>query len=381
MMKIVFALITLGFLLNAPLQAKENANKVQKDLKNIQTKIQKLEKNIYHTQSAEKNLNEALSVTEKEMGECAEKLRTLTKALIAQEAEIVELKKTQTKLNHQNSLNQVAMQKLIRTSLAHKNQEKLKLFLSQNNMTRLSRLDRYYQYFSTARANQIRTLQQQLSKVKTLEHSLTQAYDQKKALQQDVLDQQKSLEKKKIARSKLIGQLSLQLSQNRSELTQLQQQEKYLEQVFQTLQKKLKSADGFADPSGRFAKMKRKLYFPIQAEKAKLSVHPLLNKNQALKTYIPAPAGTPVLAIHSGKVVFAEWLRGIGLLIILDHGNGYMSLYGNNQKLYKSLGEVVNPGEMIARVGESGGHAQAGLYFEIRKDGKSIDPTSWFKQS
>src|SRR5262245_33515261 len=114
--KNIFILLMLC-LFCLPLQAKENANKVKKELTVIQSKIQKLEKDIYHSQSAEKKLNESLSSTEKEIGECAEKLRNFNKALTAQEAEIATLKKAQSKLDHQNNQNQQALQKLIRTSL------------------------------------------------------------------------------------------------------------------------------------------------------------------------------------------------------------------------------------------------------------------------
>ncbi len=96
---------------------------------------------------------------------------------------------------------------------------------------------------------------------------------------------------------------------------------------------------------------------------------------------IRAQEGKNVSAIHHGRVVFADWLRGFGLLIIIDHGSGYMSLYGRNQALYKETGDWVNPGDVIAVVGSSGGNQQAGLYFEIRRNGKPENPKHWIVKS
>jgi septal ring factor EnvC (AmiA/AmiB activator) len=94
---------------------------------------------------------------------------------------------------------------------------------------------------------------------------------------------------------------------------------------------------------------------------------------------IGADMGANVRAVSGGRIAFADWMRGFGLLIIIDHGEGYMSLYGHNQSLYKSLGEWVETGELIARVGDSGGLAVSGLYFEIRHDGKPLNPAAWCK--
>ncbi len=92
---------------------------------------------------------------------------------------------------------------------------------------------------------------------------------------------------------------------------------------------------------------------------------------------IAVPEGAPVRAVHHGRVVFADWLASAGLLLIIDHGGGYMSLYAQNQNLFKSVGEWVNAGEGIASAGDTGGQREPGLYFEIRRDGRAQDPIPW----
>jgi septal ring factor EnvC (AmiA/AmiB activator) len=94
---------------------------------------------------------------------------------------------------------------------------------------------------------------------------------------------------------------------------------------------------------------------------------------------LSAPAGSDVRAVYNGRVIFSDWLDGMGLLLIIEHGDGYMSLYAHNQDLLKEVGEWVEPGEMIAHVGDSGGRAAAGLYFEIRKNGEPVNPGQWFR--
>ena len=95
---------------------------------------------------------------------------------------------------------------------------------------------------------------------------------------------------------------------------------------------------------------------------------------------IKASQGKDITAISHGRVVYANWLRGFGLLMILDHGDGYMSLYGHNESLYKELGQWVEPSEVIAKVGSSGGYPDSGLYFEIRHNGKPTNPAKWCKK-
>jgi septal ring factor EnvC (AmiA/AmiB activator) len=94
---------------------------------------------------------------------------------------------------------------------------------------------------------------------------------------------------------------------------------------------------------------------------------------------LQAPAGSTVRSVYHGRIVFSDWLDGMGLLTIIDHGGGFMSLYGHNQALLRDVGEWVSPGEAIAYVGDSGGQANSGLYFEIRKDGEPVNPARWIK--
>ena len=174
-------------------------------------------------------------------------------------------------------------------------------------------------------------------------------------------------------RAKELERLQIEMNKNKNRLGALKQQEKDLENLFKQLQKRIQSAGKFASPKdSKFPKMLGKLHSPL-----KLSGLKFVPGNNL---FFSAKEGTEVLSVFPGRVVFSQWLKGLGLLLIVDHGSGYMSLYGNNQVLYKSAGDWVDAGDTISRVGISGGRKDPGLYFEIRKDGKPLDAHRWFLQ-
>ena len=158
----------------------------------------------------------------------------------------------------------------------------------------------------------------------------------------------------------------------------MKQQEKALTDLTQSLQKKIEKFS-LPEPNLAFSKMKGKLLSPIQGEQYSLKTLARTLLKGKKNAYIEVNEGTEVRAIYEGRIVFADWLRGLGQLLIIDHGNGFMSLYGYNQILYKMPGDSVKTGEKISLVGQSGGQAKPGLYFEIRKDGDALDPTPWFQ--
>ena len=129
-----------------------------------------------------------------------------------------------------------------------------------------------------------------------------------------------------------------------------------------------------------FASLKGDLNLPVRGELVSRFGSPRSGKNITWKgLFIRSPNGKAVKAIASGRIVFADWFRGFGNLMIIDHGNSYMSLYGNNEAIYKQVGEVIRSGDTIATVGSSGGNLDSGLYFELRYKGKPFDPLSWVK--
>lgn len=379
---LIFVLIlgqTLITQANIKTKGEPSAEHIQKKLSSVQDQMKQLEKKLFHGHKEEQQLTSQLAKLEKEIGEQSEQQRQLQSKMIAQQVALEGLEKEENKLNQITQTQQINLSKLLAATFAHQHEEQLKIILNQNDLPHYARINEYYHFFNNARAKQIELLQSDLKKVTQLKKTILQERIVLEDLEQKIKQEQIVLHDKKRQRQEILKSLNKQVATVEDSLQKLHQQEQHLEQLFKSLHKSLETTPTYIEPAHDFAKMKHQLSLPIATADAKLSTLPHLTQAKAKKSYIASSTGTPVHAIFGGRVVFAEWLRGVGLLIIVDHGKGYMSLYGNNQKLYKGIGDYVQQGEMIARVGQSGGHSEPGLYFEIRKDGEALDPSAWFK--
>ncbi len=267
------------------------------------------------------------------------------------------------------------LRRQLRAAYAMGRQSKLKLLLSQNDPTTLNRMLGYYRRLNKARQTQIeqiRTNRQRLTALQAQQrgelHRLKQDQDEQKAMGGKLL-----LEYER--RAKLVSELKRRVKTKTRELQRLHQDRKQLRLLLKRLAEQAANRDLRAHLEQPFVTLKGKLPWPVKG-RLKISTQ----GKGAGGDMIIARTGAPVRAIHRGRVVFADWLRGYGLLIIIDHGAGYMSLYGHNQSLYKRPGEWVEAGETIATVGNSGGNRDPGVYFAIRKHGKAVDPRSWCKK-
>lgn len=367
-----------GTLLNGQTIKHDDPKGIKAALADIQEHIQKLEKSLYQNQHQEKNLIQQLATIEKEMGEHADKERVLIDKQAQHTAALNALKKELRSLEAIYEKHQAALIKLLRSTYHHHHKEKWQLLLEPNEWSTLSRINQYYHFFFEARAEKLKDLEYQLHAIKELHAKMSDEQQMLMNLASKIQQNKKALMIKKVERQEILNTLIHQVGNAKQQLAQFKHQEQQLETLFKSIQQKLNHSPRYIEPTQNFTKMKHRLLLPIQRKGTTFSSLPHQKTLNTKKTYISAPLGTPVTGIFPGRVVFAEWLRAVGLLIIIDHGNGYLSLYGNNQKLYKSVGEWVEEGEMIARVGQSGGHAEPGLYFEIRKNGEALDPTPWF---
>ena len=192
-------------------------------------------------------------------------------------------------------------------------------------------------------------------------------------LKQNQQKQRVKLSENKKKRSKTIASLGKKLLSDKQQLAKLKADEANLTAALQKLTELIRAK---VDLTG-LSKLKRKLTWPVKGR----LLRSFGSKKQGYLKWkgvlLGAPIGRQVQTIHNGTVLFSDWLKGYGLLTVIDHGNGYMSLYAHNQTLLKSVGDQVETGEPIALVGQSGGQDRAGLYFEIRHQGKAVNPKLW----
>jgi murein hydrolase activator len=250
----------------------------------------------------------------------------------------------------------------------------MRLLLDQASLKDNTRMMTYLRYIHHDQAQHLQELSQTIHKIQDNQKKQQASIESIKLTQAQQQTAYNILKQEKQKREQLLKQLNQEIDQKTTKLSILEADRKSLETLLQQLEKKRTTL-----PQA-FAQLKGRLFLPTQGNIIEHFGAPIGNGQLALKgLFIAAPIGQNVHAIAAGKVIFANWLKGFGLLIIIDHGDGFMTLYARNQSLFKEIGEIVAPNEVIAEVGRSGGHEKSGLYFEIRHRGYPKNPESWCK--
>jgi septal ring factor EnvC (AmiA/AmiB activator) len=240
----------------------------------------------------------------------------------------------------------------------------------------LGRMLVYFDYYNRARSARIDAVSGELAGLGELERTSARVAADLAALETAQASEVAALEKSRSDRAAAVGKLDAEIRDGTAAVAKLRAEEQRLADLVVRLRDVMA---GFpVETDEPLAKLKGKLAWPVQGRIAGDYGQPRgagpVKWNGVL---LEAPAGTPVRAVFHGRVAFADWLQGLGLLVIVDHGGGYMSLYGHNEALLKESGDWVEPGESIAQVGDSGGQSRPGLYFEIRLNGEPVNPNPW----
>lgn len=354
-----------------PEQVTESLDALKKSIKQIEIVLNEKQKEESATLSALEGL-------EKRIGENSEKSREIQRNIKVKQEELRALEDKSEQLTQSHQAEQAALAEQMTARFKTFKKEKLQLFFGQHDLTRLLRVKHYYNYFNQARKAYLDALSLATRETVDAQASVKKEQENLKLLEAERLHEEQNLQLDRTSRTALLKEINSVLSTQKANLSQMKKQEKMLTELTQSLQKNI-TKFALPEPNLPFAKMKGKLLSPIQGNQYSLKTLAKTLLKDKNSVYLEATEGTEVRAIYEGRVVFADWLRGLGQLLIIDHGNGFMSLYGYNQILYKMPGDAVKMGEKISLVGQSGGQAKPGLYFEIRKDGDPLDPTPWFQ--
>jgi len=264
----------------------------------------------------------------------------------------------------------------LRWSYLNSRQSRIRMLLNQDDPASLGLMLAYYDYFARAEAIRIRSLKDILTTLEVMQQSIDQALlrvEELSAEQRATVDQ---LNQQRKDRQALLARLEKQIGSEASQLRELERNRQDLEALLERLADVLADIPaGLGDAVG-IQQQKGRLTLPVSGPVKQAYGQSRGGGLHWQGWLIGAEPGTEVVAIAYGRVAFADWLRGYGLLVIIDHGRGYMSLYGHNESLLQEAGAWVEPGEVISIVGSNPGATQ-GLYFELRKDGKAIDPAAW----
>jgi len=304
----------------------------------------------------------------------------------------------QMKLIHQDivlqkdeiALHHKALAAQLRADFVMSRTGKLKLILNHQDLAKASRMVVYHDYLRRQRLKKLAVMQKSVAGLAELE---SRQREEAMLMQRDVEKnrlEQSSLELLRNERNKLLAEIEQDYSSGEQQLNRLKESENELKELIDT---QAKWENQPADDQGAetlatneqsqsekqdaakvdFERLKGQLPWPVSEKAASKGMQSLWDG-----ILIEAPEGAEVRAVTRGKVVYSQWLSGYGLLMILDHGNGFMTLYGFNQSLYKKVDDWVEAGEVIAGAGQSGGRSQSGLYFGIRRNGKPVDPLAWY---
>jgi septal ring factor EnvC (AmiA/AmiB activator) len=315
----------------------------------------------------------SLQRQDKEIARVNQDVRALSKALDAIEKKLSELTERQTALKTE----QLRQAKLIAEHVAAAyrltGQDFLKQLLNQESPDEFQRMIRYHRIFSESRLAVLADYRATLVELTATNADLKAQREVQQNQQQALVDEQNNLSAERNQRAKLIAELDAEAETKSEEVARLEQDRTRLEELLAELRRRSVELDGTA-----FVRAKGTLPMPTTGKiRHAFGARRADGRLRWHGVDIAAPHGTPIAAVYRGRVIFSDWLRGFGLLTILDHGSGYMTLYGHADVLHKQVGDWVESGEVIAGAGNSGGKKGSGVYFEVRHKGEPQDPINW----
>ncbi|NVK22837.1 MAG: peptidoglycan DD-metalloendopeptidase family protein [Kangiellaceae bacterium] len=361
------------------LSAAQNKQQAERELKELKQVIANVQKELQQNRQQQSQTEKKIQVIDQALAKASNALRQTEQQIASNKKKLAQLnrEKSDNEILRNNQRKQLATQ--LKSAYMSGQQEYIKLLLNQEDPAKISRMLQYYKYLNQARIDDIKALQLTLIRLQELKQDIQSTLFEQQQLaaeQQKQKDEQVNL---KAEQKSTLDKLKKEYKDQNSRLAKLQRDEQSLQKIINSIQKKLQDFAPEQSLSG-LSKFKKKLNWPVNGKILhRYGSSKFENKLKWNGIVISASEGAQVQAIHHGQVVFSDWLRGFGLVTIIDHGKGYLSLYGQNQSLLKTAGDWVEAGEPIASAGQSGGSNSSGLYFEIRYNGKPQNPTSWIK--
>ena len=378
--------VSLSLLLLLPLATgtagaqESNPAKAEAELKAVRSQIDKVRAEMEKDSSRRDKLSREIEESEKSVSSARVELEKLRRERAAHTTRRAELAGLRRKEESALARDREALAGQIRAAHMIGQEEPLKLLLNQKDPAQAGRVLTYYQYFGRARASQIAAINGHIAELNTLDEQLATEEERLTALEAEQKGEVAKLQSARDRRGKALATLEAESKNRAKELERLKDQQGGLEKLVRELRRALERVDKFpTDSKDAFARLRGKLTWPVSGKLLASFGQVRAGGMKWDGVLVSGNQGTAVRAVYHGRVVYADWLSGLGLLTIIDHGDGYLSLYGHNERLYKDVGEKVTAGDTIATVGDSGGRQTPALYFEIRKAGRPVDPRPWFR--
>lgn len=364
--------------LSGPLaHAQTEEEETRAKLEQLQGQIEQLNSELSSAKTRREELLGQLREAEVALGRLQTQIAETRSAIADTENRLAALEQRQAELEARRRAQQARIASELETAWKMGRQEQLKVLFNQEDPHTVARAMAYYRYFFDARNELIEEFRATLGELAEVREGIEDNRARLGARREELEQQHAELDAGRREREQAAASLAESIAAKGDELAQLEKDREELEQLLETIQRAVIDMQ-LPDNYQSFADARGAMPWPVAGE-------PSNRFGRARNTggmrwqgvNIPAEAGTTVHAIHHGRVVYADWFRGSGLLLIIDHGDGYMSLYAHNQSLLREVGEWVQAGTPVGTVGASGGLDRPALYFEVRHKGKPVDPGDW----
>ena len=369
----------LALIIAQPLWALDELGRKKQSLTELQKDIQQVDQSVQALKEQQAKLRQLLKRQEKQYGVVYRQIRQLKQKIAKQRRRLDAIKREQVGIQSNIRREKKALESQIRAAYAMGDHERLKVMFNQQDPLLSSRILVYYDYLNKARLKKIAYIESQFRQLQQLRAE----YQQKTADLANTLSQKKQdlaeLKRLKQQRQQTLAKLKQQVVSKKAKLARMKEDARQLQELIARLQRQQDDFPFQEGPGKPFGQLKGRLPWPVHGKIMQKFGGGSASSHRG-GVLIAAQEGSNVHAVTRGRVVYADWLRGYGLLTIIDHGQGFMTLYGFNQSLFKSKGDWVEAGDIIAAVGQSGGRSQSALYFAIRKKRKAIDPVRWCRK-
>ena len=369
--------LALSFMLGAmPTQAQQQ-EVTPAQIEDLKERIEDIDEWLADAEEDRSDLEQQLAATERRIGELTRERRNLREKAEQQQLQLQELEQQEASLNKTLSRQRESLKQQIRTAWMEGDAPAVKVLLNEIDPDQMARTMTYYEYLSRNTVERLEAFQKSLRELRQTQARVVVTRAELTDTEATLSKRQQELSASRKEREQTLAALKTEIQSRRSERDELEADRKRLEKLLEDVQQAIASIPA-PNESQPFRSLKDKLPWPVQGKVVSnygdRYADGKLRRNGLL---ISTSEEAKVKAIHYGRVVFANWLRGFGLITIIDHGDGYMTLYGHSSSLFTSPGDWVAAGETIAMAGQTGGTDTPALYFEVRHNGKPDNPQRW----
>jgi septal ring factor EnvC (AmiA/AmiB activator) len=382
-----------------------NAASAKEELRELKARIDAVQQKLSEAEGTKSEAADALRQSERAISEANRTLAELTDQSRSASTRVAEIRREKEARERELKNHEAALSKLLYEQYVAGRPETLAVLLNGGDPNAMARQLHYLTYIGQARSRTISKVRQDVAQLAKLTADAQSEANELAQVTAQQAAQRRRLEQEKRARAQMLTRISHNIEQQRREIETLKRDEARLARLIEQLARVIAQTPKPkprreraapedrtppdsrvrnerlpepGSPAGSFSQLRGRLALPVRGELANRFGTPRQDGGLTWKgLFIAARAGEEVRAIAAGRVVYADWLRGFGNLLIIDHGDSYMSLYGYNETLFKQVGDLIRVGERIAAVGNTGGHQDSGLYFEMRHEGRPFDPMTW----